>query len=104
MMRESPFERFIDDSVARMADHLLGSPRIYGQREREAEESVNFLACHDGFTLNDVFTFSHKHNEENGEDNHDGLDDNRSWNCGVEGPTDNPARATTSAPPSELIG
>jgi len=85
------FFRASDHSVTRMADRLLGSPSIYGQREREAEESVNFVACHDGFTLNDVVSFSHKHNEENGEDNRDGRDDNRSWNCGVEGSTDNPA-------------
>jgi glycogen operon protein len=69
---------------------LLGSPSIYGQREREAEESVNFVACHDGFTLNDVVTYNHKHNEKNGEDNRDGRDDNRSWNCGFEGPTNDP--------------
>ena len=52
--------------------------------------SINFVACHDGFTLNDVVTYDHKHNEENGEYNRDGRDDNRSWNCGVEGPTDDP--------------
>ena len=84
------FFRGANDSVARMADRLLGSPSIYGQREREAEESVNFVACHDGFTLNDLVAYDHKHNEENGEDNRDGRDDNRSWNCGVEGPTDDP--------------
>jgi len=80
-----------NDSVCRMADRLLGSPSIYGQREREAEESINFVACHDGFTLNDVVAYDHKHNEENGEHNRDGRDDNRSWNCGVEGLTDDPA-------------
>ena len=84
------FFRGSSDSVGRMADRLLGSPSIYCQREREAEESVNFVACHDGFTLNDVVTYNHKHNEENGEDNRDGRDDNRSWNCGFEGPTDEP--------------
>jgi glycogen operon protein len=84
------FFRGADDSVGRMADRLLGSPSMYGQREREAEEGVNFVACHDGFTLNDVVSYDHKHNEENGEDNRDGRDDNRSWNCGVEGPTDDP--------------
>ena len=84
------FFRGSNDSVRRMADRLLGSPSIYGQREREAEESVNFVACHDGFTLNDLVAYNHKHNEENGEDNRDGRDDNRSWNCGVEGPTDDP--------------
>jgi isoamylase len=82
------FFRGADDSVGGMADRLLGSPSIYGQKEREAEESVNFVACHDGFTLNDVVSYNHKHNEENGEDNRDGRDANRSWNCGVEGPAD----------------
>jgi isoamylase len=84
------FFRGANDSVGRMADRLLGSPSIYGQRKREAEESVNFVACHDGFTLNDVVSYNHKHNEENGEDNRDGREDNRSWNCGFEGPTDDP--------------
>jgi len=85
------FFRASDNSVARVADRLLGSPSIYGQREREAEESVNFVTCHDGFTLNDVVSYSHKHNEDNGEENRDGRDDNRTWNWGVEGPTDDPA-------------
>ena len=84
------FFRGSNDSVCRMADRLLGSPSIYGQREREAEESINFVACHDGFTVNDVVTYDYKHNEDNGEYNNDGRDDNRSWNCGVEGPTDDP--------------
>ncbi len=84
------FFRSSNDSVVPMADRLLGSPSIYGQREREAEESINFVACHDGFTLNDVVAHDHKHNEDNGEYNRDGRDDNRSWNCGVEGPTDDP--------------
>ncbi|MGO9435918.1 MAG: glycogen debranching protein GlgX [Terracidiphilus sp.] len=84
------FFRGSNDSVGRMADRLLGSPSIYGQKEREAEESINFVACHDGFTLNDVTAYNHKHNEGNGEDNRDGHEDNRSWNCGFEGPTDDP--------------
>jgi glycogen operon protein len=78
-------------SVARVADRLLGSPEIYGHKEREAEQSVNFVTCHDGFTLNDLVSYDRKHNEANGEDNRDGANDNRSWNCGVEGPTDDPA-------------
>ena len=73
---------------------LLGSPQIYGHKEREAEESVNFVTCHDGFTLNDLVSYNQKHNEANGEDNRDGANDNRSWNCGVEGPTDDPAVET----------
>ncbi len=84
------FFRSSNDSGGRMADRLLGSPSIYGQREREAEESINFVACHDGFTLNDVVSYDRKHNEANGEDNRDGRDDNRSWNCGFEGPADDP--------------
>ncbi len=84
------FFRGSNDSARSMADRLLGSPSIYGQREREAEESINFVACHDGFTLNDVVTYNHKHNEENGEDNRDGCAENRSWNCGFEGLTDDP--------------
>ncbi len=78
-------------SVARVADRLVGSPEIYGHKEREVEQSVNFVTCHDGFTLNDLVSYDAKHNEANGEDNRDGADDNRSWNCGVEGPTDDPA-------------
>ena len=84
------FFRGVNDSVGRAADRLLGSPSIYGWKERELEESINFVACHDGFTLNDVVSYDHKHNEENGEDNRDGSAENRSWNCGFEGPTDDP--------------
>jgi isoamylase len=78
-------------SVARVADRLVGSPQIYGHKEREPEQSVNFVTCHDGFTLNDLVSYNSKHNEANGEENRDGANDNRSWNCGVEGPTDDPA-------------
>jgi isoamylase len=78
-------------SVARMADRLVGSPEIYGHEQREVEQSVNFVTCHDGFTLNDLVSYDGKHNEANGENNRDGANDNRSWNCGVEGPTDDPA-------------
>ncbi len=85
------FFRGDNDSVARLADRLIGSPEIFGQEEREPEQSVNFVTCHDGFTLNDLVSYDRKHNEANGESNRDGGDDNRSWNCGVEGPTDDPA-------------
>ncbi|TSD84650.1 glycogen debranching protein GlgX [Mycobacterium sp. KBS0706] len=85
------FFRGESGAVARVADRLVGSPEIYGHKEREAEQSVNFVTCHDGFTLNDLVSYDGKHNEENGEDNRDGANDNRSWNCGVEGPTDDPA-------------
>jgi glycogen operon protein len=80
-----------NDCVSRVASRLLGSPDIYGQEEREAEQSINFVTCHDGFTLNDLVSYNHKHNEANGENNRDGSDDNLSWNCGTEGPTEDRA-------------
>jgi isoamylase len=85
------FFRGDNGTVENLADRLLGSPQIYGYKKREAEESVNFVTCHDGFTLNDLVSYNQKHNEANGEDNRDGANDNRSWNSGVEGPTDDPA-------------
>jgi len=85
------FFRGDNGSVASLADRLLGSPEIYGYKQREAEESVNFVTCHDGFTLNDLVSYNQKHNEANGENNRDGMSDNRSYNWGVEGPTDDPA-------------
>jgi isoamylase len=84
------FFRGEDGFVSRFADRLLGSPEIYGHKEREAEQSVNFVTCHDGFTLNDSVSYDQKHNEQNGEDNRDGANDNRSWNCGVEGASADP--------------
>jgi isoamylase len=84
------FYRGEDDTVARLADRFLGSPAIYGHKEEDAEESVNFVTCHDGFTLNDLVSYNQKHNEANREDNRDGANDNRSWNCGVEGPSTDP--------------
>ena len=80
-------ERAVDKLPAR----FFASPDLYGHEEREPEQSINFVTCHDGFTLNDLVSYSHKHNEANGEDNRDGHDDNLSWNCGVEGPSDDPA-------------
>src|SRR5947209_14058498 len=85
------FFRGTHGSVRRVADRIVGSPEIYGHKQREAEQSVNFVTCHDGFTLNDLVSYNGKHNEANGEDNRDGASDNGSWNCGVEGPTDDPA-------------
>jgi glycogen operon protein len=85
------FFRSEPGSVGRVADRILGSPEIYGHKEREAEQSVNFVTCHDGFTLNDLVSYNDKHNEANGEQNRDGSDNNQSWNCGVEGPSDDPA-------------
>lgn len=84
------FFRGAPGAAGRMADRLLGSHDLYGHKQREAEQSVNFVTCHDGFTLNDLVSYDRKHNEANGEQNRDGTDDNRSWNCGVEGPTDDP--------------
>jgi glycogen operon protein len=81
------FFRGDDNAVGSFADRVLGSPQIYGHKEREAEASVNFVTCHDGFTLNDLVSYNRKHNEANGEGNRDGADDNRSYNFGVEGPT-----------------
>jgi glycogen operon protein len=85
------FFRAAPGSAARIADRLLGSPAVFGHEAREAEQSVNFVTCHDGFTLNDLVSYAHKRNWANGEGNRDGTDDNRSWNCGVEGPSDDPA-------------
>jgi len=78
-------------TVSKLSARLLGSPDIYAHKEREAEQSVNFVTCHDGFTLEDLVSYDRKHNEDNGEQNRDGADDNASWNCGVEGPTGDPA-------------
>jgi glycogen operon protein len=85
------FFRSEDASVQRFADRLVGSPELYAHEAREPEQSVNFVTCHDGFTLNDLVSYGRKHNEANGENNRDGSDDNRSCNFGVEGPTDDPA-------------
>jgi isoamylase len=81
------FLRGDEGTVEPLADRLIGSPSLYGHKQREPEASVNFVTCHDGFTLNDLVSYDRKHNEANGEDNRDGSDDNRSWNCGAEGPT-----------------
>jgi glycogen operon protein len=84
------FFRGDEGSLGSFADRMLGSHEIYRHEEREAEQSVNFVTCHDGFTLNDLVSYTHKHNEANGEENRDGENDNRSWNCGAEGPTTDP--------------
>jgi isoamylase len=85
------FFRGEEGTIERFADRLMGSPSLYGQEQREPEQSVNFVTCHDGFTLSDLVSYDSKHNEANGENNRDGANDNRSWNCGVEGPTEDPA-------------
>jgi isoamylase len=79
-----------DDTVSKLASRILGSPDLYGHEEREPEQSINFITCHDGFTLNDLVSYNFKHNEANREGNRDGSNDNVSWNCGIEGPTDDP--------------
>jgi isoamylase len=76
-----------DQTVRSLASRILGSPDIYGAQDREPEQSINFVTCHDGFTLNDLVSYNHKHNEANGEWNRDGSNANESWNCGIEGPT-----------------
>jgi len=78
-------------TTSKLATRLLGSPDIYGHEQREPEQSINFITCHDGFTLNDLVSYNEKHNEENGEGNRDGMNDNLSWNCGAEGPAEDPA-------------
>ena len=85
------FLRGAPGAVSRFANRLFASPDLYEGDGREPEQSVNFVTCHDGFTLADVVSYDRKHNEANGEGNRDGSDDNRSWNCGVEGPTDDRA-------------
>ncbi|MGD8489288.1 MAG: glycogen debranching protein GlgX [Anaerolineae bacterium] len=81
------FLRGDPDTVSKMASRFLASPDLFGHEEREPEQSINFVTCHDGFTLNDLVTYNRKHNEANHEGNRDGHDHNYSWNCGVEGPT-----------------
>ncbi|MGD9764327.1 MAG: glycogen debranching protein GlgX [Candidatus Binatia bacterium] len=74
-----------------LAARLAGSPDLFAPSGRGPSHSINFVTCHDGFTLADLVSYDRKHNEANGEGNRDGTDDNISWNCGVEGPTDDPA-------------
>ncbi|SDT39304.1 glycogen debranching protein GlgX [Microlunatus soli] len=76
--------------VQELSARLAGSPDIFDHDDRQADASINFVTAHDGFTLRDLVTYDLKHNGANGESNRDGSDDNRSWNCGYEGETDNP--------------
>jgi isoamylase len=78
-------------ALPEFAARLTGSADLYDSDNRHPIASVNFVTCHDGFSLADLVSYNGKHNEANGEDNADGTDDNRSWNCGAEGPTDEPA-------------
>ncbi len=85
------FWRGADGALGDLALRLTGSPDVYASERRGPTASVNFVTAHDGLTLADLTSYNAKHNEANGEGNADGTDDNRSWNCGVEGPTDDPA-------------
>ena len=85
------FWRSTAGTLPDFATRLSGSRDLYGHGGRRPSASVNIITVHDGFTLADLVSYNTKHNEANGEDNRDGTDDNRSWNCGVEGPTDDPA-------------
>jgi len=76
--------------VERLAARIAGSPDLFPQEDREPNRSINFVTCHDGFTLNDLVSYNKKHNGANLEYNLDGADANFSWNCGVEGPSFDP--------------
>jgi isoamylase len=91
------FWRGRPEAIGEFASRLTGSSDLYATSGRRPVASINFVTCHDGFTLQDLVSYNHKHNEANGEGNRDGTDDNRSWNCGVEGPTDDPGVTTLRA-------
>jgi isoamylase len=78
-------------AVSELATRLAGSSDLYGGTGRQPHASINFVTAHDGFTLHDLVSYNEKHNEANGEDGRDGENHNLSWNCGVEGPTEDPA-------------
>ncbi|WP_345800053.1 glycogen debranching protein GlgX [Microbacterium sp. AZCO] len=82
------FWRSHDGLLPDLAARITGSPDLYTRHSRGPDASINLVTVHDGFTLADLVSYDGKHNEANGQDNRDGTDDNRSWNCGVEGPTD----------------
>ena len=84
------FARGDRGTVGLLPNRLLASPDLFGGRPAEVEHSTNFVACHDGFTLNDLVCYARKHNEANLSNNQDGTDENYSFNCGVEGPSDDP--------------
>ncbi len=79
-----------EGQMPQLASHLTGSSDMYQPGGRGPNASINFITAHDGFTLRDLVSYNEKHNEANGENNQDGNDDNHSWNCGAEGPTDDP--------------
>jgi isoamylase len=89
--------------IGEFANRFCGSADMYGRARRRPTASVNFITVHDGFTLRDLVSYNDKHNEANGESNRDGTDDNRSWNCGAEGPTEDPAVLDLRARQSRAI-
>ena len=95
------FWRGEDQQLSEFGLRITGSPDLYERSGRRPYASINFITAHDGFTLHDLVSYNDKHNEANGEDNRDGTDDNRSWNCGVEGrpttPTSSPSGPASSA-------
>ncbi|WP_210506176.1 glycogen debranching protein GlgX [Naasia sp. SYSU D00057] len=91
------FWRGEPSTVGEFAARITGSADLYENDGRRPVASINFVTAHDGFTLNDLVSYNEKHNEANGEDNNDGESHNRSWNCGVEGPTDDPSVLRTRA-------
>src|SRR2546430_11322769 len=85
------FWRSTPVGIGEFATRFAGSSDLYGTSGRRPTASVNLITVHDGFTLRDLVSYDDKHNEANGEANRDGTGDNRSWNCGTEGPSDDPA-------------
>ena len=99
------FWRGMDQTLAEFANRFTGSSDLYQSTARRPHASINFITAHDGFTLRDLVSYNDKHNDANLEDNRDGENHNRSWNCGVEGPTDDPEVRRAARPPApELPG
>ena len=94
------FWRGTDQTLAEFGSRFTGSSDLYQGTARRPYASINFITAHDGFTLRDLVSYNDKHNEANGEENRDGESHNRSWNCGVEGPTDD-ADGPRAAPPAD---
>ncbi len=92
-----------EGQLADFASRFSGSADLYDHRGRRTWASVNFVTAHDGFTLRDLVSYDAKHNEANQEDNRDGADDNNSWNCGVEGPSDDPGDPQAAPPPDAQL-
>ena len=93
------FWRGTDQTLAEFAYRFTGSSDLYQGTARRPYASINFITAHDGFTLRDLVSYNDKHNEANGEENRDGESHNRSWNCGAEGPTDDPEVARAARAP-----